>query len=76
MAKKRPTQPKRICGDCIHEYACSMWNRGNLHNTDATNCTNYETARMSAAYLIGKLDVLEELKRMDGERRNNEQNNG
>ena len=33
-----------------------MWNIGNLHNTDATNCTNYESVRMSAAYLIGKLD--------------------
>lgn len=46
----------RTCGECIHEYACAMWNVGNLHNTDATNCTNYESVRMSAAYLIGKLD--------------------
>lgn len=54
--RKKKTAPDKTCGECIHEYACAMWNVGNLHNTDATHCTNYETVKMSAAYLIGKLD--------------------
>lgn len=62
MAKKSDSKQRRTCGECIHEFACGMWNRGNFHNTDATNCANYETVQMSAAYLIGK---------MDGERKDN-----
>ena len=34
--------PGRTCGDCIHEYACGMWNVGTLQNTDATNCVNFQ----------------------------------
>ena len=41
--KKQQPKPTRTCGQCIHEYACGMWNVGNLRNTDATHCTNYET---------------------------------
>lgn len=44
------------CGDCIHEYACQMWMGGTNHNTDARNCTNYETVKDSASYFIGVLD--------------------
>ena len=40
MAKKK--SEKKTCGDCIHEYACAMWNVGSLHNTDASNCVNHE----------------------------------
>ena len=54
--RKNKDERTRTCGECIHEYACAMWNVGSLHNTDATNCSNYETAKMSAAYLIGKMD--------------------
>lgn len=55
MAKKQK-EPVKTCADCIHEYACSMWNIGTLHWANATNCTNYETVRDSAAYLIGKME--------------------
>lgn len=55
MQKHKDIKPIRVCGDCIHECACAMWNIGNLHNTDATHCINYETVKMSAAYLIGKI---------------------
>ena len=44
------------CGKCIHEYACQMWMGGTNHNTDARNCTNYETVKDSASYFIGVLD--------------------
>lgn len=47
---------KKTCSECIHEYACSMWTLGNLHNTDATHCVNYETVKDSAAYLIGRME--------------------
>ena len=53
---KRKSKPLKTCADCIHEFACAMWNIGNIHNMDATNCTNYETVKDSAAYLIGLLD--------------------
>ncbi len=52
----KPEPQKRICGECIHEYACSAWNRGNMHNTDARNCANYETVKTSNAYYIGVQD--------------------
>lgn len=60
MAKKNTT-PTRTCGECIHEFACGMWTLGTLRNTDATNCTNYETVRDSAAYLIGKMEAQKQL---------------
>lgn len=40
--KKRKTN-SIVCSDCIHFYACSMWNVGTLYNTNATNCYNFET---------------------------------
>lgn len=52
----KKAKPVRKCGDCIHEYACAMWHIGSLRNTDATNCTNYETVKMSAAYYLGYVD--------------------
>ena len=55
MDKKQKQQTK-TCADCIHEFACSMWNMGTLHWSDATNCTNYETVLYSSAYLCGVLD--------------------
>jgi len=55
MMRKKES-PIRTCGDCIHEYACAMWNIGNIHNTNATNCTNYTTVKDSAPYLCGKMD--------------------
>lgn len=39
---KRLNKPRRVCGDCIHYNACSMWNVGSLLNTNAENCVNYE----------------------------------
>lgn len=53
---KRKSKPLKTCADCIHEFACATWNIGNIHNMDATNCTNHETVKDSAAYLIGLLD--------------------
>lgn len=55
-AVRPPKKPAQTCGDCIHEYACAMWNVGSLHNADATHCTNYETVKQSAAYFCGRLD--------------------
>ena len=46
----------KTCADCIHEYACQMWNIGYMHNTDAENCTEYTRVKDSASYLIGKMD--------------------
>lgn len=45
----------KICADCIHEYACAMWNNGNIHNMDATCCPTYEVLRESPVYLMGLL---------------------
>ena len=61
MAKKKTTKPQKTCGDCIHEHACAMWNIGTIHEMNATNCTNHETARESAAYLIGKMEAQQEV---------------
>ena len=55
MAKKI-RKPLKTCADCIHEFACSMWNIGYIHEMDATNCVNYETVKDSASYLIGRMD--------------------
>lgn len=51
----------KICADCIHEYACAMWNNGNIHNMDATHCPTYENLRESPVYLMGLLDRKEEI---------------
>lgn len=54
--KNKHVQAKRTCGECIHEYACSMWSIGMIHNMNAENCCNFETVKDSSAYLIGLLD--------------------
>lgn len=54
--RRKPTVSGKTCADCIHEYACAMWHIGSIHNADAAHCTNHETAKESAAYLIGFLD--------------------
>ena len=59
MAKKIK-KPLKTCADCIHEFACSMWNIGHIHEMDATNCSNYETVKDSAAYLIGRMEERKE----------------
>lgn len=45
MARAKSKNPARVCGNCYHEYACfyAMGGCGQLTNTDATNCVNYET---------------------------------
>lgn len=55
MAKKGK-KPVKTCADCIHEFACSMWNIGHIHDMDATNCTNHETVKDSSSYFIGFSD--------------------
>lgn len=58
MAKKKPAQPAKTCADCIHEHACVAWTvGGRMAAGNAVRCPNYETAKDSAAYLIGKLDA-------------------
>ena len=44
----------------LHFDSMAEWNVGTLQNTDATHCTNYETIRDSAAYLIGKMEGKED----------------
>ena len=58
--EKKIKKPVKTCADCIHEFACGMWNIGNIHGMDATNCTNYETVKDSAAYFIGRMDERKE----------------
>lgn len=57
MAKKN--EKIKTCEHCIHEYACQAWNVGSIHNMNATNCVNYETAKESNAYFLGKREVFE-----------------
>lgn len=59
MSKKN-VQKERTCADCIHEYACQMWNVGTLHFADASSCANYEVLKDSTAYYIGYQDGREE----------------
>lgn len=40
--KEKDGTRNRICGDCVHYYACSAWNVGSLLHTDAATCANYE----------------------------------
>lgn len=54
MAKKKKPKANITCADCIHEWACSRWNVGNIHNMDATNCNARETVRESNAYYNGE----------------------
>ena len=57
MAKMSKQEPKRTCGDCVHEFACRMWTDGRYISDDtASRCPNHETVKECAAYLIGKLD--------------------
>ena len=58
MPKKKKTVEQRTCGECIHEFACQLWHRGTLHDTDASNCTVYTTVRDSAAYFLGKMEAM------------------
>lgn len=60
MKRKQNKKDFRKCAECIHEYACAMWNVGNIHNMDATHCINYETVKDSSAYLCGRLDERKE----------------
>lgn len=56
MAKKKEQITKKTCSCCVHEFACQMWNIGNIHNMDAERCGNHETVKESPAYLIGLMD--------------------
>ena len=61
MAKKTKTKaPALTCGECIHEYACAMWNTGTITRASAEHCTEYTTCRESAAYLVGRLEERKE----------------
>ena len=61
MAKKIKTKaPALTCGECIHEYACAMWNTGTITRASAEHCTEYTTCRESAAYLVGRLEERKE----------------
>lgn len=54
--EKKSKAPEKVCADCIHEFACQMWNIGNIHEMDASGCRNYETVKDSPSYLIGVMD--------------------
>lgn len=56
MAKKKEQIPAKTCSDCVHEFACQMWNVGNIHNMGAERCSNHETVKESPAYLVGIMD--------------------
>nr|DAO92225.1 MAG TPA: hypothetical protein [Bacteriophage sp.] len=61
MAKKTKTKASALtCGECIHEYACAMWNTGTITRASAEHCTEYTTCRESAAYLVGRLEERKE----------------
>ena len=56
-----PTEKgERLTMGGLHFDSMAEWNVGTLQNTDATHCTNYETIRDSAAYLIGKMEGKED----------------
>lgn len=55
---KKKEKPARICGTCIHEYACSMWNVGTISSMDAKHCDAYENLD-EIRELSRKLDMLE-----------------
>ena len=64
MAKKIITKVPRRCAACVHETACKMWTDGReIADASASRCPNYETVRMSASYLIGKLSGSDETAR-------------
>lgn len=47
----------RTCGQCIHEWACSMQCGGNpMAQGNAMHCACYEDVKSSTAYFIGMLD--------------------
>lgn len=47
----------RTCGQCIHEWACSMQCSGNpMAQGNAMHCACYEDVKGSTAYFIGTLD--------------------
>ena len=52
MLKVEKKKPNRVCGDCVHVYACSAWNCGNMYNADASNCVNF--SRTSDNAKVGK----------------------
>lgn len=56
MAKRKQYIEYRKCTECIHEYACQMWNIGSINQMDATHCISYETVKDSSAYICGLID--------------------
>ena len=75
MAKKAKTKASALtCGECIHEYACAMWNTGTITRASAEHCTEYTTCRESAAYLVGRLEERKE-QMLKGKSNGNEQKN-
>lgn len=62
MAKNKEKKPVKTCADCVHEFACQMWNVGHIHEMSASACKNYETVKESPAYLIGLMDGRSEKK--------------
>lgn len=57
---RKQEQKTKVCGDCIHEFACSMWNVGTMYDADASCCVNYETAR---DFIVGFDRLFEEIKK-------------
>lgn len=64
MRKRK--EPEKTCGECIHEFACGMWNMGTIHYADAGHCVNYTTVRESAGYTLGKIEAKEEMEKNRG----------
>lgn len=41
--KKEIKKSFKLCKDCVHLWICNPQNCGNMQDTDATTCSNYET---------------------------------
>ncbi len=56
MPKKKSKEPEadhRYCRDCVHIYACSMHELGDLTNTVADHCGNFEMPKDTVSYFLG-----------------------
>ena len=46
----KSSKPTRVCGDCIHLYACIAWNLGSLRDANAMHCINFQKSEIKHAH--------------------------